>query len=192
MSYEYAMVDIETLGNNPRSDFVILSVGAVVFNLDEEDDDIESITDPDRCFRARLVPDEQIRLGRRIEAGTTMWWLGQSEAARTSVTNGPGLKLADFLTQFHEFMARHKVNGLWGNGSSFDNAALRTLWDDVDRTFPLRFWRDLDMRTLTEFYWRLTGEKRPQIEGFEAHTALGDAQRQVLQCQAMWQAINGR
>lgn len=188
MSYEYAMVDIETLGNNPRSDFVILSVGAVVFNLDDEDD-YNSIHHPTRCFLARLNVEEQTRLGRRIEADTTMWWLEQSDAARQGVTEGLRLPVEDFVTKFHQFIAQHKVNGLWGNGSSFDNAALRTLWEDADRTFPLRFYRDLDMRTLTEFYWRKTGQKRPQIDDFEAHTALGDAQRQVLQCQWMWQAL---
>lgn len=191
MSYDYAMLDIETLGNNPRSDFVILSVGAVVFNLNDKDD-YESIHNPARCFRARLDPEEQTRLGRRIEAGTTMWWLNQSDAARQSVTIGLTTKLTTFMTQFRQFISHHRVNGLWGNGASFDNSALRTLWEDAGDIFPLRFYRDLDMRTLTEFYWRCVGGKKPQIEGFEAHTALSDAQRQVLQCQAMWRVIDGR
>lgn len=190
MSYPDAMVDIETLGNRPSSDFVILSVGIVAFDL-EAQDTLDTIhADVSRCAEWHLDAGEQRE--RHIDCDTVLWWLKQNEDAREAVIKARTIDMSSFLEQFTSFVHHHKIGRLWGNGPSFDNAALRHLFDSHAREFPLKFWCDRDLRTVQELYGRATGAKgRPEIEGLTAHSAIDDATKQVLQAQFMERRIRG-
>ncbi len=198
MSYPDAMVDIETLGNRPSSDFVILSVGIVAFDL-EQQDTLDSIRlNEGRTAEWRLDIAKQRE--RHIDADTVLWWLRQDDAARQSITEGSTVTMGDFFAEFEAFIHSHKISRLWGNGPSFDNAALRHLFDSHAREFPLKFWCDRDLRTVQDVYERATGAKgRPKVEKDVggvvdqpvAHSAMDDAIVQVLQAQFMERRIRG-
>lgn len=177
------MVDLETLGTD--TDCVVLSIGAVRFRMGVQDD-ITTITSPKRNFYARLAIDEQTSRGRSISPDTVDWWDRQSAEARSVFDETPE-GVAGVLKRFSRFCEGSKR--IWGNGNMFDNAIVRSLYDDYDRDYPVEYWRDLDVRTLTWLWnfctdWRSKG-KRPQFNVGEEHNALDDARRQVLQVQTM-------
>ena len=96
------------------------------------------------------------------------------------------------LTRFSEFCKG--ARRVWGNGNMFDNAIMRDLYDDYGMQYPVRFWEDLDMRTLKRV-WNLicnvvSKDKLPTNKGV-AHNALDDAKIQVLQCQQMFKELKG-
>lgn len=191
-----AMVDIETLGTRVQNDHVILSAGIVAFDL-EQQDTLEGINkDTARCAEWRLDINEQA--DRHIDGNTVVWWLGQEDAARKAITEGKPTPLAHFFDEFTEFIHHHRISRLWGNGPTFDNNALRHLLDSHARAFPLKFYCDRDLRTLTDLYERVTGHRgRPQLIDSDtdgkvtAHNALVDAMIQTVQAQHMWRRIRG-
>lgn len=190
MSYPDAMVDIETLGTRPSNDFIILSVGIVAFDLEAQDtlDTIQAY--PMRTQQWHLGIGEQRE--RHIDPNTVLWWMNQNDDAREAVTKARTIDMTSFFKQFTEFIHYFKIGRLWGNGPSFDNAALRHLFDSHAREFPLKFWCDRDLRTIQELYERTTGAKsRPEIEGLTAHSAIDDAVKQVLQAQFMEHRVRG-
>ncbi|NQW82286.1 MAG: 3'-5' exoribonuclease, partial [Polaromonas sp.] len=63
------MVDLETLGT--VADAVILSIGAVKFDLDSDAID-------DDGFYASISIESNQETGRRIQEDTLIWWMGQS------------------------------------------------------------------------------------------------------------------
>lgn len=187
--YPDIMVDIETLGTSTNT--VVLSIGAIRFRMGVQDD-VTTILDPKRAFYARLDDDEQRMRGRGINFDTTEWWSRQSVAAQ-SVLDETGEPVAGVLKRFTKFCKGSKR--IWGNGNMFDNAIIRNLYEDYDQDYPVGYWRDLDVRTLTWLWnfltnWRSKG-KRPEFKFGEEHNALDDARRQVLQVQTMLTELQG-
>lgn len=188
-NYPDVMVDLETLGTD--TDTQVLSIGAVRFRLDTLDD-IESILDEDRNFYVRLDEDDQASKGRSSDPATIEWWNKQSAGAR-SVFDEEREDTTRALKRFLKFCKGAKR--IWGNGNMFDNAIVRDLCSDYDLKYPVPFYRDLDVRTLT-YLWNLvtnwvSNGKRPTIQLGEEHNALDDARRQVLQCQLMYNDVRG-
>ena len=66
---------------------------------------------------------------------------------------------------------------VWGNGCSFDNVILASLYDDWHRERPWSFWNDRDMRTVTGLMPVL---KMLPFEGTKHH-ALHDAKHEAAQ-----------
>lgn len=179
MHYNHVMNDIETLG--VESNAIILSLGAVAFNLEEQDafDDITS----DRCFYARLDLDEQVAKGRSVSPSTVAWWINQNKDAK-KVFNEVGFEVARAIGDYHQFRADTGAVISWGNGNMFDTVLLRSLWKDFGAEWPFMFRNDMDLRTL-----RLAaGEPAyPKIAMVE-HNALDDAKYQVI-CAQMYHQI---
>jgi len=186
-TYPDIMVDLETLST--ETDAVVLSIGAVRFRLDTRDD-IESIKDEDRCFYSRLDTTDQENEGRSIDPSTVEWWESQSAEARKVFEEEPE-GVVHALKRFLKFCKGGKR--IWGNGNMFDNAIVRDLCKDYDLDYPVGYWNDLDVRTLTRL-WNLlanqgSNNKRPSIDLGAEHNALDDARRQVLQVQMMYQEL---
>jgi hypothetical protein len=188
-NYPDVMVDLETLGTD--TDCIVISIGAVRFRMGVRDD-IKTITQPPRSFYARLDDEEQRQRGRSETPDTLDWWDRQSDEAR-AVLDVEGEPVASVLSRFSEFCTGAKR--VWGNGNMFDNAIMRDLYDDYGREYPVEFWKDLDVRTLTWLWnfltdWKSKG-KRPSFKIGEEHNALDDARRQVLQVQTMLTELKG-
>ena len=188
-TYPDIMVDLETLGTD--TDCQVLSIGAVKFRLDTVDD-ITTIMEPRRSFYARLDEVDQGKRGRSADASTVKWWGEQSAEAR-AVFDEPREGTSRALKRFLKWAKGCKR--IWGNGNMFDNAIVRSLCRDYDLEYPVPYWSDLDVRTLTRVWNLLTNMgskgKRPQINLGEEHNALDDARRQVIQCQLMFNELKG-
>jgi len=181
--YENAMIDVETLGTDP--DCVVLSIGIVFFNLNDEDN-YETLEEENRSIYVELNPQEQINFGRSITFTTLTWWQEQNIQARAvfkpcetmakrKVENEPILQL------MLGFLSSHDCKNvcLWGNGSGFDNPIFNSLLKTYELNNPFRFWNDADLRTLK----RLAGNPKLELVRGTYHNALDDAKYQVLAAQ---------
>jgi len=179
--YKEIIVDIETLDTEPSA--VVLSIGAVKFNLNEEDN-YDTLDDPARCFYSIIDVTAQIRdLRRTVSFDTTAWWIKQNKDAQ-GVFLGERPDIETTLHSFTRFCGR--IKNLWGNGSNFDNTILRSLYSDMGMIFPFAYWDDRDIRTLKY----LAGDKKPNIARGTEHHALEDAKYEALCCQEYFRSLN--
>lgn len=152
----HIMLDLETLDTKPSA--IILSIGAVKF-------DASGVGD-----WASFYPDidEQIRMGRTFNASTLFWWMHKDrEEARKDILAGDRIPVTTALHYLSSFC--DGAEGVWGNGSDFDNAMLRDI-----ATFDLwPYHRNRCFRTLMnmnpDLYWPYSN----------MHTAVGDAMNQA-------------
>jgi exodeoxyribonuclease VIII len=187
--YPDVMLDIESFGTG--SDAIVVSIGAVRFRLDTEDD-FDTIKEEERSFYAVLDTEEQEADGRKSDPATMDWWNEQSAEAR-DVLRQPVEDTTDALNRFVRFC--RGCTRIWGNGNMFDNAIVRDICTDYGVEYPVKYWSDLDVRTLTYLWNKLTGwtlkGKRPDLKVGDAHNALDDARSQVLQVQRMFKELRG-
>lgn len=189
-NYTDIMVDLETLDVSPRA--VILSVGAVAFNIDE----VESVRDflhgenrQQRSFAQRISLDGQLP-ERTVTNSTFQWWMKQSEAARDALcgeANSLFASLSDFKTWVREVSGgndKGKVR-LWGNGAAFDNAILRDAYALLHEEHPIPFRNDMCYRTVKA----MLHPGKVEVEDAElliAHNARHDAIYQAVVLQKIW------
>lgn len=188
-SYPDVMVDLETMGT--ETDTQVISIGAVRFRMGSQDD-VETIMEPDRAFYARCNLYDQAIRGRTENPETAAWWADQSDAAR-AVFDEEEEDVAHVLKSFTRFCKG--ASRIWGNGNMFDNAIVRSLYTTYGQDYPVGYWKDLDVRTLTYLWnfltnWQSKG-KRPEVTLGEEHNALDDARRQVVQVQIMMNQLKG-
>lgn len=155
---ERVMVDIETLGLEPGS--VILSIGAVTFDVDGIHDNWYLSVDLESCQDHGL----------EIDASTLDWWLSQDDSVQTVLTGGEDLPEA--LEQLSRFYGT--AQEVWAFSPSFDVAHLDHAYDAVGIVPPWSYKETRDCRTLASLpQW-------PDLEqeGME-HNALHDARYQA-------------
>lgn len=155
------MIDIETLGNAKNS--VILSIGAVEFNMDGVIGKFYIQVDPESCQRAGLV----------IDARTVMWWMDKPDVARRSLCQPGGANILDALSGLANAFDWKGVD-VWANGMDFDLGILEEAYKTLDEPVPWDYWRKCDYRTLK----RIVPEdvyKAAKTDNPVAHHALSDA-----------------
>ncbi len=163
MAAEDISLDLETLSTDTHA--TILSIGAVWF-------DKNAPGKLGKQFHAILELQEQDQ--RDISASTITWWMQQDEAARLALFGPavPHTPVREALADFSQFCVG--ALGIWGNGATFDNVLLQTLYDDFHMKWPLPYYADRDLRTLHD----MAGgrDKAPKVarEGTH-HDALDDA-----------------
>lgn len=173
------MFDLETLGVTPSA--VILSVGAVKFDLDTGEID-------DAGFYASISIDDQLSHDRKIDESTLIWWLGQSKEAQ-AVFHEPKQLLADVLDSLTEWLG-HNKRCVWSNGADFDLPMLAHAYTSLGMTVPWQFWNSRCVRTYKNLPSADTLPK--QVPGIK-HNALHDALAQVRTVQAIQKMLrNGR
>lgn len=169
------MVDVESLGTH--SDSVILSIGAVKFDLDSDRMD-------DAAFYASISVDSNMAAGRKISEATLIWWLQQERAAQ-EVFFEPKQTLDMALNSFADWF--HGAKFIWSNGASFDipmiSHAFRTTGGDT----PWDFYNERCVRT----YKNLPGCKDIKIasNGLK-HNAVHDAIHQAKLVQAIQKKLS--
>ena len=181
--YNTISLDLETL--DVTSTAVVLSIGAAAFNLDEIDshDDFTA----DRLFHETLKLQPQIDLDRTISASTLMWWMNQSKAAQSAISDEAQQRGIEYaLTSFNDFVQLHKANYIMGNGNMFDNAILRSLYSDFGHRYPVPFWADIDLRS----FHVMSGLPKQQMTRGVAHNAQDDAVHQAIAAQTYYQACH--
>lgn len=191
--YPDIMLDLETLGTSEDSRMVILSIGAVAFDITEAEN-LEDIA-PDRQFHCYLDIHQQVKYGRHTDPSTILWWLEQNDHARHAVVDGQrrSTGVASALLSFNEFMENFRAQHLWGNGSDFDCKAIRTLYNDIDLRCSIPWYGNRCMRTLKNMY-RMVHDTRdmPNVDmkSRVAHDALNDALYQTLVTQRMYRELS--
>lgn len=116
------MVDLETLGTGKRA--AILQIGAVKFDpfgplLSE----VPQRDGPNTLF-LNLDLASVLELGMECDAGTIMWWMQNSDAARQSLQSPAPVSVKIALPKLKGFCEPWKTTKVWSKGPSFDIAIL--------------------------------------------------------------------
>lgn len=126
-----------------------------------------------------------------MSLATMKWWMEQSPEARAVFKEEPSTpNEACFL--FHQWIQIHvgPVEGMWGNGSDFDNVILGGLFDAVGCPRPWSHSKNRCFRTIKNI--ALPKEVvQPVREGVH-HNALDDAVYQTKVLLAAAKALNLR
>ena len=176
------MIDNETLA--VTADAVIMSIGAVEFDLDG--------SLGDKFYRSISI-DSNLALGRCINESTLLWWLQQSpeaqqvfHEAKVELTSA----LQDLASWFPANLDAHGNNTtlVWSNGASFDIPMLEHAYKQCGMESPWEFYNSRCVRT----YRDLPGAKNIQRPAAKiTHNALDDAIAQALYVQAIHAEVFG-
>lgn len=169
------MIDLETLGTTASA--VILSIGAVKFNLDNSDID-------DNGFYASATIESNLDLGRRVQEDTLLWWLKQPAAAQ-QVFHEAKVPLPEALIDLSDWIGADDYF-VWSNGADFDLPMLAHAFSQVGVEVPWKFWNSRCFRT----YKNLPGAKNIRVDALGVkHNALSDAYQQAQTVQAIQKAL---
>lgn len=155
----HVMLDLETMGNGATAP--IIAIGAVVFDANGTDE----------TFYTQVSLESSMALGLKPNASTILWWLQQSDEARSAFKgNDKAPDLGEALGQFAAWFAPVGGQQLWGNGASFDNAILAHSYRVAGIPQPWKFWNDRCYRTMKSIYSAVPVERKGTH-----HNALDDA-----------------
>lgn len=177
-----ATIDMETLSTEHNA--ALLSIGAVIhdFGTGQQVD----------TFYANITPESSIAAGLDVSESTKAWWTKQGQAAQDvlSVDQRP---LRDVLVDFAKWLAGHGVQYAIGNGPRADNQWLESACKAVGMQSPIKYWGDLDMRTLTFIGTHILGldHWHNTFKGVK-HNALHDAINEAEFCNAVFQKLINR
>lgn len=159
------MIDCETLATT--ADAVILSIGAVKFNLETGEIDNEG-------FYASISVESNLAWERRIEESTLLWWLKQ-EAAAQQVFFEPKESLDSALQMLSDFIGGQEYR-VWSNGADFDLPMIAHAYSKCGLELPWKYFNSRCYRT----YKNLPQAKdvRAKTQGVK-HNALADALTQA-------------
>lgn len=177
-----SVLDFETLSTEHNA--ALLSIGAVIR-------DFNNGTQVD-TFYANIIPQSSIDAGLHVSESTKAWWTKQGSAAQDvlSVDQRP---LRDVLNDFATWLKKHGVEYAIGNGPRADNQWLESACKALSMSSPVKYWGDLDMRTLTFIgthilrlpHWHST------FKGVK-HNALHDAINEAEFCNNVIQQLINR
>ena len=134
----HVVIDIEALGL--QADSVIMSIGAAAIvhcrkrTLDVTNQDIHEFLIPE-TFYGILGIRPQLALGRKIDDKTVAWWGTVNNGAELILQRSLTCNHLDALSRFKRWLdALEAMYGpvcVWGNGASFDLAAVRHLFGEA-------------------------------------------------------------
>ena len=165
------MLDLETLATSPDS--VVLTFGAVKFNPFDDHRELDS------GLYFRINVDEQIALGRNVDAGTVAWWGQQNaEVREEALGEHDRVSLEEFTKELNRFVVG--ADRIWAQGPVFDIVILENLYRQLQKPAPWPYYSIRDSRTLLK---ALGDTRKP---GTMLHNALADC---VSQAQAIQSAV---
>lgn len=173
------MIDLETLATT--ADAVILSIGAVRFNLETG-----AVFDhPQRTFYQVVQVNSQRT--RRIDGDTLAWWMTQSKDAQAVFTE-PGAHLVEALFGLRDWVdpTPGAMPTVWSNGADFDLPMLNHAFLVADIPTPWKPYAGRCYRT----YKNLPGARAIKVERTgKHHNALDDAVYQAQHLCAIHAAL---
>jgi hypothetical protein len=159
----HVMIDLETLGAVPYSS--ILSLGAVMFDKDGLHSSFYNVFSRNGMRELYMT-----------ESPTTLaWWGTQKDDSVISCAGRVEEPVADALIRFSEWLGFVSLDGVWGNGSDFDNVLLACVYRAARLDVPWDFRQNRCYRTIKS----LQPDKPITREYGDAHNALNDAQNQA-------------
>jgi hypothetical protein len=173
------MLDLETLATT--ADAVILSIGAVRFDLDAG----LVFDEPDAMFYQAISIASQNN--RKIGGDTLAWWMMQSEQAR-AVFVEPNVDMFHALDHLAEWIDPQpgSMPIMWSNGADFDLPMLTHAFDQQNLGLPWAPYAGRCYRT----YKNLPGARGVKVlrQGLH-HNALDDAIYQAKHLCAIHRAL---
>ncbi|AAW86525.1 exodeoxyribonuclease VIII [Aliivibrio fischeri ES114] len=174
------MLDLETMGNG--SEAAIMSIGACYFDI--------KTGEIGNTFHKQINLESAVESGLVIDASTVLWWMKQSEEARSKFyDNDDAFGIHHVLAEFASFVEPHVK--VWGNGATFDNVILKNAYKQcLNMDAPWAFYNDMDVRTMVRL-GREVGfdpKKDMPFEGVK-HDALADAIHQAKYVSAIYQKL---
>ena len=157
----HLMIDLETLGT--KSNAVILSVGAVLFDLEGN---IEAL------MHRGINIDSCLRVGLEVDGGTIEFWLKQSKENIDKLMNVSRLSLNEVLNELAFLNLYQSEWYIWSHGSNFDTVLLENAYKAVGQKVWWKYNNVRDTRTLFD----LANYKYVAKGG---HDALDDARNQA-------------
>lgn len=180
MKLKHVMCDLETLAT--VADAVIMSIGAVKFDLDSDLID-------DAGFYASISIDSNLEAKRRTQENTLIWWMGQTAAAQKVFTEAKQT-LATALVEFADWIGddADKVC-MWSNGADFDLPMLQHAYVQHGMEVPWKFWNNRCFRT----YKNLPQARQVKFTGDGIkHNAMSDALNQARHLQLIQRVVTGK
>lgn len=172
------MIDCETLGTT--SDAVVMSIGAVKFDLHSKKTD-------DEGFYASISIESNLELGRRIAEDTLIWWMGQAKEAQ-GVFHEPKVPLCSALKDLTEWLGEDPGSlHVWSNGADFDIPMLSLAYAQAGLETPWKFFKNRCFRTFKNLPFPpayAVNREGPQ------HNALFDAIYQAKVAQSIQASIS--
>lgn len=157
------MVDIETMGTTP--DAAVVAIGACMFDPYAGPD--QEIQDYD-TFLIRISLDSNETIGRKIAAGTVMWWLQQSPDAQQNLLSDQ-TSLPSALANFVKWLQHEtsmRPDSIWANDPDFDLTILSSAARDCKIFWPLNFWMYRSVRTVGALAYPDHQERKAVIKLF--------------------------
>lgn len=170
-SFKHIMVDLETMGN--KSNSCIVSIGALEFDLDTGE--------TGREFYYNIHLESCLDCGLTVDAHTVMWWLQQSDQARTDLLKTPIVSLNEALISFNKFCNEDSI--MWGNSARFDLGILQDAYNKLGIYKHWNYHNERDVRTLVSFAPEI---KKDYPRSATAHNALSDCYHQAGYCSEIW------
>lgn len=177
--------DLETFGTKTNSH--IVSIAAVKFDLTSDEIGEQFI---------RKINIKKEQKGRVIDPGTIVWWLQQSDEARTALLpNGEKVyELFEALRELYRWLINDTTAyKVWGNGATFDISLLESAFETIGQAdkIPWKFWDIRDLRTIIDVAGRIKGfDKRNMMREGTHHSAMDDAIHQAKLAQQAYKALN--
>ena len=163
------MIDLETMGLPPSG--ALVSIGACLFDV--------KTRQIGPTFHRAVNLATSVRAGMVMDPGTVVWWLGQNDKARQSIT-WTTYDINEALADFRAFIEQHSsvdVVRPWGNGAAFDLTVLNTAYKCIGQQAPWKFWNERCFRSVKAMYPAV--EYNVDEKGEGAHNALEDAKFQA-------------
>lgn len=158
------MLDLETMG--VQSDAAIVAIGAVRFDLETGE--------IGESWYSAVKLESSLVVGLTVTASTVEWWMKQSDKARSVLWDERALTLPSALHLFSGWAVETgTIDGVWGNGASFDNSIINTAYRACGHSKPWRKNQDKCYSTIRSLY-----PLKLEFEGI-AHNAVDDAKHQA-------------
>lgn len=156
------MIDIETLST--RSNAVILSIGAVKFNIEN------GVID---TYYQNIDASTAKKHNRHIDKGTLEWWSKQNPAALKALL--VDVKPLDLVIP--EFIEWYGVSTpTWGNSAQFDLGIIESSCIELGLPIPWKYWHVYCYKTVTHLFGVNNADIRKSEVGVNQwHNALDDA-----------------
>jgi len=142
--------DVETLGL--ESNAVVLSVGAIAFDLSDKERDADLTVNEkyqkyltNSCF-VKFNTDNQVTVGRKVEKDALEWWKKQAEIPikRSLRRTDTDLPVRTGLEQLTQYCNGHKT--FWQRGS-LDQMIIDNLCRQFNIPLLCNYWDWMDFRT---------------------------------------------
>lgn len=180
------MLDLETLDTVDTA--VVISIGAFAFNRND-------IHKPTHGFHeivgGKDHREEQKLFGRTTSNETIAWWKKQSPEAKVIFKTNTCDDTAHMLAKFATWLAELPCLKLrvWGNGATFDNTILASLYRTYGMDVPWNTFNDRCHRTIKEHFG---SEGEPVTFIGTKHDALDDATNQAQKLCSIIQGLKAK